>query len=201
MKVKGRQFHKEVVWSARYILDKADGRELHSEQKLSVMRDGEELTFGSIDAYFKTPTGGELFDLKTGMERDYDAQIAAYALAIMQKYGGEEVKCHIIYSKSRKVEVKSISLEEAENTVYSIVDSVNDITRSPWLCDYCRWCKREKDCTAVKNFGYSIGGQIDLMWQINLDEPLDPAVEQRLLSIVGTVERWASSVREKVKNK
>ena len=195
MKIKGKTFHKEILWAARYILEKAEGKELHSEQVVSVMRDGSEATFGSVDAY----CDGHLFDLKTGQVRNYDAQMAAYALGIMQKHNLKEVTCHLIYSKRRYVDVKVISFSEAENTVYSIIDSVTDETRSPWLCEYCNWCQREKSCTAIKNFGYSIGGQIEAMNNLNLDEPLSPAVKARLLSIVGTVERWADGVREKVK--
>ena len=197
MKLKGKTFSKEVLWAARYILDQTKGREVHSEQVVSIMRGEEEITFGSVDAYCE----GELFDLKTGRMRDYGPQMAAYALGIMQQYDLREVKYHIVYSKYREAHVEKISLEQAMDIVYSIVDSVNDPTRSPWLCDYCRWCSREESCTAIKTFGYSIGGQIDLLWQQNLDEPLDPAVKQRLLSIVGTVERWAGAVRDKVKDK
>ena len=197
MKLKGKTFSKEVLWAARYILDKTKGREVHSEQVVSIMRGEEEITFGSVDAYCE----GELFDLKTGRMRDYGPQMAAYALGIMQRYDLREVTYHIVYSKYRETHVEKISLEQAMDTVYSIVDSVNDPTRSPWLCDYCRWCSREESCTAIKTFGYSIGGQIDLLWQQNLDGPLDPAVKQRLLSIVGTVERWAVAVKEKVKDK
>lgn len=195
MKLKGKTYHKEILWAARYILETAGEKELCSEQVVSVLRDGSEATFGSVDAYCE----GHLFDLKTGQVRDYDAQMNAYALGIMQRYKKEEITCHLIYSKTRYVDVKTISFSEAENAVYSIIDSVTDETRSPWLCDYCNWCARESKCTAVKNFGYSIGGQIEAMNNLNLDEPLSPAVSKRLLSIVGTVERWASGVRKKVK--
>ena len=197
MKLKGKTFHKEVLWAARYILEKSGGDTLHSEQVVTVMRDGSEVTFGSVDAYCK----GHLFDLKTGQVRNYDAQMAAYALGIMQKYRLDKVTCHLVYSKKRYVDVKTISFSEAENTVYSVIDSVTDETRSPWLCEYCGWCEREENCTAVKNFGYSIGGQIEVMNNLNLDGPLSPAVKKRLLSIVGAVERWANDVREKVKEK
>jgi len=197
MKLKGGTYSKEVMWAARYILEKADGRELHSEQVVSIVKDGVEVTFGSVDAYCE----GELFDLKTGRVRDYGPQMAAYALGIMQQYDLKEVTYHIVYSKYREAIVNKISLEEAMHTVYSIVDSVDDPTRSPWLCDYCQWCSREESCTAIKNFGYSIGGQIELLKQQNLDESLDPAVKQRLLSIVGTVVRWAEYIKEKVKEK
>ena len=127
MKLKGKTFSKEVLWAARYILDKTKGREVHSEQVVSIMRGEEEITFGSVDAYCE----GELFDLKTGRMRDYGPQMAAYALGIMQRYDLREVTYHIVYSKYREAHVEKISLEQAMDTVYSIVDSVNDPTRSP----------------------------------------------------------------------
>jgi hypothetical protein len=58
-------------------------RKLITEERISVMRGDEEVTFGSMDAYCK----GHLFDLKTGQKRDYKQQMAAYALGVMQKSG------------------------------------------------------------------------------------------------------------------
>ena len=69
-------YPKEIVWAAGYILSVAGRKKLISEQRGAIMRDGEEISFGSMDAYCK----GHLFDLKTGMKRDYKQQRAAYAL-------------------------------------------------------------------------------------------------------------------------
>ena len=159
------------------------------------MRDGEEISFGSMDAYCK----GHLFDLKTGMKRDYKQQMAAYALGVMQKFGDKTLTCHLVYSRFKDVETFDIELEEAARIVYGIVDSVKDPTRSPWPCDYCRWCSRKDNCTAIKHFSYTIAGQVEAMKQINLDDPLDPAVRERLLSIVDAVEDWGCRIRDKVK--
>lgn len=192
-KIKG--YPKEIVWAASYILSVAGRKKLISEQRVSIMRDGEEISFGSMDAYCK----GHLFDLKTGMKRDYKQQMAAYALGVMQKFGDKKLTCHLVYSRFKDVETFDIELEEAERIVYGIVDSVKDPTRSPWPCDYCRWCSRKDNCTAIKHFSYTIAGQVEAMKQINLDDPLDPAVRERLLSIVDAVEDWACRMRDKVK--
>jgi len=192
-KIKG--YPKEIVWAASYILSVAGRKKLISEQRVSIMRDGEEISFGSMDAYCK----GHLFDLKTGMKRDYKQQMAAYALGVMQKFGDKKLTCHLVYSRFKNVETFDIELEEAERIVYGIVDSVKDPTRSPWPCDYCRWCSRKDNCTAIKHFSYTIAGQVEAMKQINLDDPLDPAVRERLLSIVDAVEDWACRMRDKVK--
>ena len=188
-------YPKEIVWAASYILSVAGRKKLISEQRVSIMRDGEEISFGSMDAYCK----GHLFDLKTGMKRDYKQQMAAYALGVMQKFGDKKLTCHLVYSRFKDGETFDIELEEAERIVYGIVDSVKDPTRSPWPCDYCRWCSRKDNCTAIKHFSYTIAGQVEAMKQINLDDPLDPAVRERLLSIVDAVEDWGCRIRDKVK--
>jgi hypothetical protein len=194
---KVKDYPKEIVWAASYILSVAGRKKLISEQRVSIMRDGEEISFGSMDAYCK----GHLFDLKTGMKRDYKQQMAAYALGVMQKFGDKKLTCHLVYSRFKDVETFDIELEEAERIVYGIVDSVKDPTRSPWPCDYCRWCSRKDNCTAIKHFSYTIAGQVEAMKQINLDDPLDPAVRERLLSIVDAVEDWGCRMRDKVKKK
>ena len=188
------KYPKEILWTAKYIMSVVGRKKLITEERISVMRGDEEITFGSMDAYCK----GHLFDLKTGLVRDYSQQMAAYALGVMQKYGEKKLTCHLVYSKTKEVEKFDLTRKEAEDTVYAIVDSVNDPTRSPWPCDYCMWCARKETCTALKQFAYTIGGQMATMKHINLNEPLEPAVRQRLLSIVDAVENWSEAIREKV---
>ena len=188
------KYPKEVLWSAKYIMSVVGRRKLITEERISIMRDGVEITFGSMDAYCK----GNLFDLKTGQKRDYKQQMAAYALGVMQKYKEKKLTCHLVYSKTKEVEKFDLTREEAEDIVYAIVDSVNDPTRSPWPCEYCAWCDRKESCTALKHFAYTIGGQMSAMKHINLNAPLEPAVRQRLLSIVDAVENWSEGIREKV---
>jgi len=172
-------------------------KKLITEERISVMRDGEEITFGSMDAYCK----GHLFDLKTGLVRDYKQQMAAYALGVMQKYKEKKLTCHLVYSKTKHVDRFDLTLEEAEDIVYGIVDSVNDPTRSPWPCDYCRWCARKDNCTAIKHFSYVIAGQVEAMKAINLNEPVTPAVKERLLSIVDAMDKWGDWIKEKVRKR
>ena len=188
------KYPKEILWTAKYIMSVVGRKKLITEERISVMRGDEEITFGSMDAYCK----GHLFDLKTGQIRDYKQQMAAYALGVMQKYKEKKLTCHLVYSKTKEVEKFDLTREEAEDTVYAIVDSVNDPTRSPWPCEYCMWCARKETCTALKHFAYTIGGQMDAMKHINLNAPLQPAVRQRLLSIVDAVENWSEGIREKV---
>ena len=189
-----KKYPKEILWAAQYIMSVVGRKKLITEERISVMRGDEEVTFGSLDAYCK----GHLFDLKTGQIRDYSQQMAAYALGVMQKYGEKKLTCHLVYSRFKHVEKFDLTREEAEGIVYGIVDSVNDPTRSPWPCEYCVWCDRKETCTALKHFAYTVGGQMATMKLINLNEPLKPAVRQRLLSIADAVENWSENIREKV---
>jgi len=189
-----KKYPKEVLWAAQYIMSVVGRKKLITEERISIMRGDEEITFGSMDAYCK----GHLFDLKTGQIRDYKQQMAAYALGVMQKYGEKKLTCHLVYSRFKHVEAFDLTCAEAEDIVYGIVDSVNDPTRSPWPCEYCAWCDRKETCTALKHFAYTIGGQMATMKHINLNEPLEPAVRQRLLSIADAVENWSENIREKV---
>lgn len=188
-------YPKEIIWAAQYILSVSGRKKLITEQRVNIMRDGVAISFGSMDAYCK----GHLFDLKTGQVRDYRQQMAAYALGVMQKFGDKKLTCHLVYSRFRKAETFDLSLSEAEDIVYGIIDSVNDPTRSPWPCSYCSWCSRKESCTALKQFSYSVAGQLEAMDKINLDGPIKPAVRERLLSVVDATEEWALSVREKLK--
>ena len=54
-----KDYPDEIVWAAGYILSVAGRKKLISEQRVSIMRGGEEVSFGSMDAYCK----GHLFDL------------------------------------------------------------------------------------------------------------------------------------------
>jgi len=188
------KYPKEIVWAAQYILSVSGRKKLITEQKVEIMRDGVAVSFGSMDAYCK----GHLFDLKTGQVRDYRQQMAAYALGVMQKFGEKKLTCHLIYSKYKKAETFDLSLEEAQHIVYSIMDSVNDPTRSPWPCSYCAWCARKESCTALNQFAYTVTGQLEAMRKINLNGPITPAVRERLLSVVSALEGWACRIREKV---
>ena len=89
-----KKYPKEILWAARYIVSVIGRKKLISEQRITITRGGEEVTFGSADAYCK----GHLFDLKTGQIRDYKQQMAAYALGVMQKTGEKSLTCHLVYS-------------------------------------------------------------------------------------------------------
>ena len=146
------------------------------------------------DAYCK----GHLFELKTGQVRDYKQQMAAYALGVMQKFGDKKLTCHLVYSRFKRADTFDLTITEAQDIVYGIMDSVNDPTRSPWPCSYCAWCARKESCTALNQFAYTVTGQLEAMRKINLNGPITPAVRERLLSVVSALEGWACRIREKV---
>lgn len=190
-----KKYHSEVVWAARYILKKVGKRKLHVEEMVSVMRDGKEVTFGTLDAYCE----GNLFDLKTGRRRNYREQMAAYAIGAMQRFGDKKLTCHLVYSRLREVETFDLTYDEACDIVYGIADSVHDPTRSPWPCEYCVWCKHKETCSGLNQYAYSIAGQLEAMSKVNLNAPLKPAAQKRLAEIVSAMEGWVDRMRGKIK--
>ena len=131
-----------VLWAEEYIRTKApmDEHPLHSERTLTLL-DGEfnEIMRGTPDVV----CGGELFDLKW-RERDYGAQMAAYALMLMEESGRTEIRVHVIFGAFKRVEVYEISKDGAEKLVNDILESAKTPTPTP--CDYCGWCSKRLTC-------------------------------------------------------
>lgn len=112
--------------------------------------------------------GLDIFDLKW-RERDYTAQMAAYALLVLnQPYGmpqpvAETVRVHILYGAFRKIETLQFTLETARKIV---VDIVNGAGRGePTPCEYCSWCSRRIICEAyTKRVNAVVAGRED--WEL-----------------------------------
>lgn len=137
-----------VIWAAKYVTVMAEraGEDIETETKVEYMRGGKPVTFGYIDAYYR----GHLFDLKTGMERDYVLQMCVYAAAMCQRDDLDNIDVYLLYSKSRAVSHMRVSRESAEEIVDEVINKVEDPDKKPCLCDYCNWCEHKRVCH-VKN--------------------------------------------------
>jgi hypothetical protein len=142
--------------------------------------------------------GPDLFDLKW-RERDYTSQMAAYALMILQKGQFQEVRVHLLFAQSQRVQVFTIDLDSATRIVETIISAAKDPERKPSPCSYCNWCSNQLKCeanlrmagTAAK--GYS-DGKLDIStWhpsQITTAE--DMAV---MLEVAEFLQSWIKSVK------
>ena len=92
--------------------------------------------------------GNHIFDLKW-RKRDYDAQMADYALAVMEEGGFESVTVHLLYGAFKQVEVIQFDLASASRIVLDILTKANDPKSEANPCDYCGWCSKRLTCSAL----------------------------------------------------
>jgi len=137
-----------VSWAVRYVTSMAEraGEDIETETKVEYLRGGKPVTYGYLDAYYK----GNLFDLKTGQERDYVLQMCVYAAALCQRDDLDTINIYLLYSKTRAVCNMTISRDQAEELVEDVISRVESPDKKPALCDYCNWCEHKRVCH-VKN--------------------------------------------------
>ena len=133
-----------IKWAVKQVTDMAEraGKDIETETLVKYKRDGNEITFGYLDAYFT----GHLFDLKTGMERDYAPQMLVYAAALCQRDGLDQINAYLLYSESHVVSHMEVTREVAEEVVNSIIDGVESFEKFPRQCSYCNWCAERTIC-------------------------------------------------------
>ena len=150
-------------WAADYIRLKSPTADfpLRCEHHVNPLDDQFEPLFengGTLDA----SCGNQLFDLKS-RERDYGAQMAAYALAIFQEYDFEFVEVHLLFTETRKIQVFKITEAEAVAVVNKITANVLNPQKQPTPCDYCGWCSRRVTCPALTSVARKVAaGYSDL---------------------------------------
>jgi len=133
-----------IDWAVSKVTRMAEraNKDIETETLVEYRRDGKVITFGYLDAYFT----GHLFDLKTGMERDYVPQMLVYAAALCQRDRLDQINVYLLYSESRVVSHMEVTREVAEEVVNSIIDGVDNLEKSPKECSYCRWCADRTIC-------------------------------------------------------
>lgn len=88
-------------------------------------------------------------DLKTGQIRDYEAQMAAYALGNCLEHDVDEWECVLIFCDQRKVVRRKFTRGEAGTLVQEIVQEATNPNAKPRACEYCSWCKHQDACPEV----------------------------------------------------
>lgn len=152
-----------VVWAADYIRTHAPLADypIHCERGLTMLdTDFSEIMRGTPDVV----CGNHLFDLKW-RERDYAAQMAAYALMLMEDSGWDVVHVHVLYGERMRAERFTIDLVGAQLLVDAILANVAS-EKPPTPCDYCGWCARRLTCPALTKVaktvadGYSVEDKV-----------------------------------------
>lgn len=137
-----------VIWAADYIRLKAPTTDypLRCEEK----REWTGPDFSDREGTPDVTCGNHIFDLKW-RRRDYTAQMADYALAVMEHVCFESVTIHILYGAFKQIEVIQLDYATASRIVLDILTRANDPKSEPNPCDYCGWCAKRLTCNALLN--------------------------------------------------
>lgn len=134
-----------VKWAENTALILADGKPLESrEENLRV-----EVLGMTGTADLLCIEGRWSADLKTGIQRNYLEQQAAYALGFMDQYFCEEWTVHLLYCDEASLETFRFTREEADAIVRHVLTNAKDNAPAR-PNDYCGWCARRFDCSARK---------------------------------------------------
>jgi hypothetical protein len=87
-------------------------------------------------------------DLKTGQIRNYQEQMAAYALGLMETHFASEWTAHLLFCDQRQVVSLHFAYEEAKAVVEKVIAAYHDAGKQPALCEYCGWCDKAETCPA-----------------------------------------------------
>lgn len=139
--------------------------------------------------------GPVLFDLKW-RERDYGAQMAAYALDIFQEFGFSEIEVHLLFAESKRAQVFKFTEAEAATLVNNIVAAVKSPDAKAAPCDYCAWCARQLTCPAkLERVNAVIAGRDDWKLEQYHVSKIETAEEMgKALRLARQIADWAESV-------
>ncbi len=187
-----------VEWAAGYIeANRSASAQLHVEKRVSLMdEDFNEITFGRLDA-FAAP---DLFDYKSGDERNYKEQMAAYALAVMDEAGLESVQVHELYGRTKHANKYRLYRYDAKALVFPVIERAGKGDPNP--CDYCGWCAKAATCPALIERAQAVGaGREDwepVEWHSSkIDEPAEMA---KALKLARQLKGWVDAVEHAAKD-
>jgi hypothetical protein len=89
--------------------------------------------------------GRWLVDLKSGQIYDYSAQMAAYALGLMQQHFEQTWDTHLLFCDQRQTVIHRWTYATASELVRKVLANVGTPAREN---DYCGWCAKSLTCGA-----------------------------------------------------
>jgi CRISPR/Cas system-associated exonuclease Cas4 (RecB family) len=181
-----------VRWAYDLVKTLADMHSIpvETEVQLSINRHGVQIMQGTVDVI----VGDNLFDMKW-YEADYEHQMAAYAIALMNRNKTSEATVHIMFAATQRVWSYTISYADACNMVYGVVDAVANPTTVCKPSKYCKRCKHELTCDVLtKNIN-----QVADTYAMVPAEQLPVATPEKLasaLNLAKVASQWAKAVEE-----
>lgn len=203
-----------VEWAAQYVRGLASAEALRVEDRIKIFDDQfNEISFGTIDAWQPNVamTWGapapelenctpEIWDYKSGyVFRDYDPQMAAYALGAMQRTGTKRCYATILWGRRQFAEKRLWEYAEALALVLKAKAAREDQRSAPVICDYCGWCNNTPICSAYL-------ARVEALrvarpdWQLahyHADRIDDPAEMAKALALAKQLKDWIEAVEER----
>lgn len=187
-----------VRWAADYIRLKANMADHAIEWETERVIDFGE--FESMTGHLDAVCGLDIFDLKW-RERDYSAQMACYALSVLQDHpDGTVCRTHLLFGANRK----AVVLEWTQYSARAIIDAIIEDVRGAEECrpsSYCGWCAITSSCPVLTRRAQAVAdGRED--WK--LEQYHASAIEQpsemaKALTLARHIKRWVEGVEHHAK--
>lgn len=130
-------------------------------------------------------------DLKSGEVRDYEAQMAAYALGWMRDQGASEWTAYLFFSDQRYVHAYRFTWESAEAIVRDAL-SLRLSDAPPRPNAYCGWCAARWDCPARRE---ELGNHLPISRESPEWAKLDSLTLARFCGFASVVDDWREAAR------
>jgi len=90
-----------------------------------------------------------VIDYKSGVERDFEAQLKVYGLGAMQAYDCKKVDIYAVYGREKKATSNTFELEETQKFFDEMVYKLSNREEfEPEVNSYCGWCTKRLSCKA-----------------------------------------------------
>ena len=136
-------------WAASKLMDLlGEGIVLNHRVVIRDPLTDEVVTFGECDAYNWAGDWLCIADIKSGQKDDYSAQVAIYALGLMEATGTEACRCYILYCDTQEVGEYYFTISEAGMLFFNTIRRVTEATEPLTVNPYCSRCRLQATCPA-----------------------------------------------------
>lgn len=140
--------------------------------------------------------GDTFFDFKW-RRRDYTAQMAVYALGLMQLRNVSKVDCWLLFGESKTEEKLTFTKAKA---LYHINSAIAEASGSSKLnpSPYCNWCAMHTTCKAVlTNVNKIAEREAPELEKLESHFQTDPDARSRALRIGAIAARWNKAYKDR----
>ena len=141
-------------------------------------------------------------DLKSGQIYDYSAQMAAYALGLMQMRFEQSWTTHLLFCDQRQVVTHHWTYQTASDLVRGILANVGTAPREN---DYCGWCAKSLTCPArIKSSDHALSVMDGIQPKTPQDHGFlqlleDPARIGKFLAACSTLDDFRDAAKAKAR--